>query len=101
MTEFREASFQDKNTMWGFEPADSAITTADLFQKNGLNKILIPGFGYGRNAKIFSDNGFNVTGYEFGRYGLIESIEIKEPAKSMEKPHQRMFWQVICQKPEK
>ena len=76
MTEFWELSFQDKQTMWGFEPADSARETVDLFQKNGLKKILIPGFGYGRNAKIFTDYGFQVTG-----------IEISETAIDLAKKH--------------
>lgn len=64
MIEFWESSFRDKQAMWGFEPADAAISTVELFQKNGLKEILIPGFGYGRNAKIFTDTGFNVTGIE-------------------------------------
>lgn len=56
--------------MWGFEPADSAISTVDLFRENGLKEILIPGFGYGRNAKIFIDNGFNVTGIEISKTAI-------------------------------
>lgn len=76
MPEFWESSFRDKQAMWGFEPADSAISTVDLFQKNELKEILIPGFGYGRNAKIFTDNGFNVTG-----------IEISETAINLAKRH--------------
>lgn len=76
MTEFWELSFRDKQTMWGFEPADSAISTVDLFRNKGLNEILIPGFGYGRNAKIFTANGFNVTG-----------IEISETAINLAKIH--------------
>jgi len=76
MTEFWESSFKEKQTMWGFEPADSAIATVDLFRKYGLNKILIPGFGYGRNANIFNENGFDVTG-----------IEISETAIGLAKKH--------------
>ena len=70
MKEFWESSFKEKQTMWGFEPADSAVATVDLFRKNGLNKILIPGFGYGRNAKVFDDNGFNVTGIEISKTAI-------------------------------
>jgi SAM-dependent methyltransferase len=70
MTEFWESSFKEKQTMWGFEPADTAIATVDLFRKKGFNKILIPGFGYGRNAKIFNDNGFNVTGIEISKTAI-------------------------------
>lgn len=64
MTEFWESSFRDKHTMWGNEPAEAAVSTMALFAKNGLKEILIPGFGYGRNAKPFIDHGFNVTGIE-------------------------------------
>lgn len=62
--------------MWGFEPADSAISAAELFRKNGLKEILIPGFGYGRNAKVFTDKGIHVTG-----------IEISETAIDLSKRH--------------
>ncbi len=76
MPEFWEESFRDKQTMWGFEPADSAIAAVELFKQKGLTNILIPGFGYGRNAKIFTDNGFQVTG-----------IEISETAIELAKKH--------------
>lgn len=90
--DFWESSFKDKQTMWGFEPADSAITTMDLFKKNELNKILIPGFGYGRNAKIFKDNGFSVTG-----------IEISETAINLAKKHygngMKIYHGSVCDMP--
>ncbi|WP_339708261.1 class I SAM-dependent methyltransferase [uncultured Kriegella sp.] len=70
MTEFWESSFRDKQTMWGFDPADSAISTAKLFQKNELKEILIPGFGYGRNAKVFIDTGCSVTGIEISKTAI-------------------------------
>ncbi len=50
--------------MWNFEPADSAVFALELFKSKGINNILIPGIGYGRNAKLFIDNGFNVKGIE-------------------------------------
>ena len=53
MTEFLEASFIEKQTMWGFEPAYSAIIAADYFIERNLKDILLPGIGYGRNAKVF------------------------------------------------
>ncbi|MDD7886754.1 hypothetical protein [Flavivirga sp. 57AJ16] len=70
MAEFWETSFRDRQEMWGWEPADSAIETVELFKKNGLNKILIPGFGYGRNAKAFIDNGFKVAGIEISKTAI-------------------------------
>lgn len=70
MTEFWEAAFIEKQEMWGFEPADSAIAAKDLFLENGIKKVLIPGIGYGRNAWIFRDNGMTVTGIEISRTAI-------------------------------
>ncbi|WP_336773322.1 class I SAM-dependent methyltransferase [Paenibacillus sp. MMO-58] len=64
MTEFWEASFVENQTMWGYEPSDSSILTKDFFLEKNVKDILIPGIGYGRNAKIFTDNGIQVTGIE-------------------------------------
>jgi len=50
--------------MWKLDPSDSAITAVEIFKNEKIHDILIPGFGYGRNAKIFIDNGFKVTGIE-------------------------------------
>lgn len=70
MTEFWESSFQDKQTMWGFDPVDCAISTAKLFRENGIKNVLIPGFGYGRNAKPFIENGCTVTGIEISQTAI-------------------------------
>lgn len=76
MTEFWENSFRDKQAMWGWEPAGSAIDALELFKEHGFTKILIPGFGYGRNAQIFISEGFSVTG-----------IEISETAVELAQKH--------------
>ena len=70
MQEFWESSFKEKQEMWGWTPADAAIRTLKLFKNKGLTNILIPGFGYGRNAKIFLENGFNVTGIEISKSAI-------------------------------
>jgi SAM-dependent methyltransferase len=70
MTEFWEAAFIEKQAMWGFEPAVSAIVTKDLFLENGVNNVLIPGIGYGRNARIFRDNGMTVMGIEISQTAI-------------------------------
>ena len=56
--------------MWGWTPADSTMTTLELFRKNKLKNILVPGFGYGRNAKVFADNSFKVTGIEISKTAI-------------------------------
>ncbi|WP_371371931.1 class I SAM-dependent methyltransferase [Sporomusa aerivorans] len=70
MTEFWESSFIEKQTMWGFEPSESAILTKDFFLKKKIKDILIPGFGYGRNAKVFIDHEINVTGIEISETAI-------------------------------
>ncbi|WP_368296922.1 class I SAM-dependent methyltransferase [Cytobacillus firmus] len=70
MTEFWESSFIEKQTMWGFEPSDSAILTKDFFLNKKVKDILIPGFGYGRNAKVFIENGIDVTGIEISKTAI-------------------------------
>jgi len=70
MTEFWEASFIENQRMWGFEPADSAILAKDFFLEHNVKDILIPGIGYGRNAKIFLDSGIDVTGIEISKTAI-------------------------------
>lgn len=70
MTEFWESSFIEKQTMWGFEPSDSAILTKDFFLEKKVKDILIPGLGYGRNAKVFIENGIDVTGIEISKTAI-------------------------------
>ncbi len=70
MTEFWEASFIENQMMWGFEPSDSAILTKDFFLEKKVKDILIPGIGYGRNAKVFIDNEIDVTGIEISKTAI-------------------------------
>ena len=70
MKDFWESNFIEKQTMWGFEPADSAIMVKDFFVENKITDILIPGIGYGRNAKIFLENEMNVTGIEISKTAI-------------------------------
>jgi hypothetical protein len=72
--DYWETKFKEEGIAWKFEPSDSALIALDLFKANQLNKILIPGVGYGRNAKVFCDNGFNVTGIEISQTAIDLAI---------------------------
>ncbi|WP_421898480.1 class I SAM-dependent methyltransferase [Marinoscillum sp.] len=76
MTEFWEEAFRDKREMWGLEPAKSSVLTSEFFVRNGVQTVLIPGIGYGRNAGVFREKGMSVTG-----------IEISETAIDLAKQH--------------
>lgn len=70
MTEFWEESFKDKQAMWGEDPTQSALFARDYFKKHGIKNVLIPGVGYGRNAKPFLETGMNVTGIEISQTAI-------------------------------
>ena len=85
MREFWEEAFKDKQEMWGFEPANSAIKTAEIFNEKCLKNIFIPGIGYGRNAKPFINKGMKVSGIEISNTA-IELAE-KHYGKSIKIAH--------------
>jgi SAM-dependent methyltransferase len=68
--EFWESCFIEKQTICGFEPAESAIAAKDSFLKEKAGDVLIPGIGYGRNAGVFLDAGMNVTGIEISKTAI-------------------------------
>jgi SAM-dependent methyltransferase len=70
MKEYWDSKFKTEGPMWDFLPADSAIETVELFEANNLKNILVPGFGYGRNGKLFIDKDFNVTGIEISESAI-------------------------------
>lgn len=70
MAEFWEAAFKSKQRMWGEQPTAAALATCAHFKSLGFRKILLPGFGYGRNAQPFLENGFEVTGIEISQHAI-------------------------------
>ena len=73
MPEFWETAFSTNPTMWGETPAENARTVLDLFQKHGIKTMLVPGFGYGRNAKVFHGQGIAVTGIEISETAIARA----------------------------
>lgn len=70
MTEVWEATFADKQMMWGAEPARSALFARDVFERAGAKDILLPGIGYGRNARPLLERGMAVTGIEISKTAI-------------------------------
>ncbi len=71
--------------MWGLAPARSAVLTKDLFAAKKVQTVLVPGMGYGRNAKIFYDAGMVVTGIEVS--GTAVALAEKNFGKTMRIHH--------------
>lgn len=64
MTERWEEAFVRSQRMWGEGPALSTALAKDYFIEHGVRNVLIPGVGYGRNAKPFLEAGMSVVGIE-------------------------------------
>lgn len=64
MTERWEEAFVKSKLMWGEGPALSTAIAKNYFVAHGVHDVLIPGVGYGRNAKPFLEAGMSVTGIE-------------------------------------
>jgi SAM-dependent methyltransferase len=70
MDEIWENTFAEKGLMWGLEPTLSAVFARDYFVRMGVQDVLIPGVGYGRNAKVFLQHGMSVTGIEISKTAI-------------------------------
>ncbi len=64
MKDYWNKRFQAEGKIWGESPSRTAYHALGLFQKNDVNRLLVPGSGYGRNSRLFSGSGFDVTGIE-------------------------------------
>ena len=62
--------FNEGGKIWGEKPSNTAFYALDLFKRHNLNKILIPGAGYGRNAKLFTDSNLEVVGIEVSKSAI-------------------------------
>jgi SAM-dependent methyltransferase len=70
MTDIWEKQFAEKQLMWGLEPTRSAVFAQEYFVRKGVRDVLIPGVGYGRNAKVFLERGMSVTGIEISETAI-------------------------------
>lgn len=70
MVEFWETHFKQKQKMWGEDAAPAAQVACEYFQDRGVQTVLIPGIGYGRNAKPFLAAGMSVTGIEISKTAI-------------------------------
>lgn len=70
MSEFWDEMFRKIGSVWTFEPANSALQTSDLFASEKIRNVLIPGIGFGRNAKPFLEKEMDVTGVEISKTAI-------------------------------
>jgi SAM-dependent methyltransferase len=68
--EYWNTRYLEGEKIWGDRPSKSAEIALKYFETRKINKILVPGAGYGRNTKIFSTNHYSVTGIEISSFAL-------------------------------
>jgi SAM-dependent methyltransferase len=64
MNEYWDKRYGAEGRIWGESPSLTAEHALELFRRNNVRKVLVPGSGYGRNTRLFSMSGFGVTGIE-------------------------------------
>lgn len=64
MQNYWNRRFAKEGRIWGNSPSRTALEAIKLFWKEGVQKILVPGSGYGRHAEFLAKEGFTVHGIE-------------------------------------
>ena len=70
MSESWEARYAAEGVIWDHEPSITIGRAYALFQQHAVQALLIPGSGYGRNARFFAEHGYVVTGIEVSESAL-------------------------------
>jgi len=68
--EYWDKRFLEGGKIWGDKPSMTAIHALELFKLHNINKILVPGAGYGRNTKFFTDANLEVVGIEISETAI-------------------------------
>lgn len=75
MNDYWEGRYQAEGKIWGETPSRTAEYALSLFRKTAVKTILVPGSGYGRNTRLFSTSGFEVTGVEISPSAYTMALE--------------------------
>lgn len=70
METYWDKRFLEEGHVWGDEPSRTAVHALDIFRRYPVKDILVPGSGYGRNTRLFSEAGFAVTGIEVSQVAV-------------------------------
>jgi SAM-dependent methyltransferase len=65
-----EDSFARKTEMFGAQPSDPARKALELFQREGIEKIIELGGGQGRDTIFFGQSGLQVTVLDYAENGV-------------------------------
>lgn len=74
--EYWDKRYTDEGKVWGEVASKTAEHALDQFRLHRARTVLVPGSGYGRNTRLLSASGFEVTG-----------VEISEAARRLAHKH--------------
>lgn len=80
-SDYWNGRFSNEEKIWWDIPSNTAFYALKLFKKLGVRSILIPGSGYGRNSKLFTDNHLLVQGIEISEVAFEIAKEYNPQAK--------------------
>jgi SAM-dependent methyltransferase len=75
MRDYWNNRFSQGGNIWGTEPSKTAYYALKLFKNLNVRSMIVPGAGYGRNTKLFSEAGFKVIGIEISDNAVKEARE--------------------------
>lgn len=81
MRNYWNQRFFEGGKIWGKEPSNTAYYALELFENFGVESVIVPGAGYGRNTKLFSEAGFKVVGMEISDYAVKEACNFDRKSK--------------------
>jgi SAM-dependent methyltransferase len=81
MKEYWDKRFQAEGKIWGDAPSRTAVHALEFFRQAGVKKILVTGSGYGRNTRLFSESGVEVTGIEISP-SAYKMAQVLDPQSS-------------------
>ncbi|MFC1951076.1 class I SAM-dependent methyltransferase [Chloroflexota bacterium] len=62
--------YTEKKYIWGIESSGMARHALAIFKEHELKTLLLAACGYGRNSKLFAENGMDVTGVDTSVVGI-------------------------------
>jgi SAM-dependent methyltransferase len=75
MGSYWENRYKKEGQIWGETPSKTACRSLELFRQNNVKTVLVPGSGYGRNTRLFSTAGLDVTGVEISAVACETAAE--------------------------
>ena len=73
MRDYWNKRFSDGGKIWGMKPSKTAYYALSLFKGYNIKSVIVPGSGYGRNTKLFTEAGFEVVGVEISDNAFKEA----------------------------